>query len=74
VRIDRLDHLVLTVADIDRTLTFYEQVLGMPRRACVPPAGSGPSLSPARDTSPLSRILVLTKTVNAMIRRSGAIQ
>jgi catechol 2,3-dioxygenase-like lactoylglutathione lyase family enzyme len=29
VRIDRLDHLVLTVADIDATVTFYEQVLGM---------------------------------------------
>jgi catechol 2,3-dioxygenase-like lactoylglutathione lyase family enzyme len=29
VRIDRLDHLVLTVADIDATVAFYEQVLGM---------------------------------------------
>jgi catechol 2,3-dioxygenase-like lactoylglutathione lyase family enzyme len=29
VRIDRLDHLVLTVADVDATVTFYEQVLGM---------------------------------------------
>jgi len=29
VRIDRFDHLVLTVADIDATVTFYEQVLGM---------------------------------------------
>ena len=29
MRIDRLDHLVLTVADIDATVTFYEQVLGM---------------------------------------------
>jgi catechol 2,3-dioxygenase-like lactoylglutathione lyase family enzyme len=29
VRIDRLDHLVLTVADIDRTIEFYERVLGM---------------------------------------------
>lgn len=27
--IDRLDHLVLTVADIDRTCAFYERVLGM---------------------------------------------
>lgn len=26
--LDRLDHLVLTVADIDRTVAFYEQVLG----------------------------------------------
>ena len=29
MRIDRFDHLVLTVADIDATVTFYEQVLGM---------------------------------------------
>jgi catechol 2,3-dioxygenase-like lactoylglutathione lyase family enzyme len=29
VRIERLDHLVLTVADIDRTVEFYERVLGM---------------------------------------------
>ncbi len=29
MRIDRLDHLVLTVADIERTITFYEAVLGM---------------------------------------------
>ncbi len=27
--IDRLDHLVLTVADIERTCAFYAQVLGM---------------------------------------------
>jgi catechol 2,3-dioxygenase-like lactoylglutathione lyase family enzyme len=29
VRIDRLDHLVLTVADVGRTVEFYERVLGM---------------------------------------------
>jgi catechol 2,3-dioxygenase-like lactoylglutathione lyase family enzyme len=29
MRIDRLDHLVLTVADVDRTAGFYERVLGM---------------------------------------------
>ncbi|HZD65416.1 MAG TPA: VOC family protein [Acidimicrobiales bacterium] len=29
MRIDRLDHLVLTVADIDRTIAFYRDVLGM---------------------------------------------
>ncbi|WP_156727595.1 VOC family protein [Streptomyces apocyni] len=29
MRIDRLDHLVLTVADIDRTIDFYTRVLGM---------------------------------------------
>ncbi|WP_138466473.1 VOC family protein [Poseidonocella sp. HB161398] len=28
IPIDRLDHLVLTVADIDRTCDFYERVLG----------------------------------------------
>ncbi len=28
MQIDRLDHLVLTVADIDRTCDFYEAVLG----------------------------------------------
>jgi catechol 2,3-dioxygenase-like lactoylglutathione lyase family enzyme len=27
--IERLDHLVLTVADIARTVAFYERVLGM---------------------------------------------
>jgi catechol 2,3-dioxygenase-like lactoylglutathione lyase family enzyme len=29
VRIDRLDHLVLTVADIDATVAFYTRGLGM---------------------------------------------
>jgi catechol 2,3-dioxygenase-like lactoylglutathione lyase family enzyme len=29
VRIDRLDHLVLTVADLDATVDFYSRVLGM---------------------------------------------
>lgn len=29
MRIDRLDHLVLTVADIERTVAFYRGVLGM---------------------------------------------
>ncbi|MDH4247285.1 MAG: VOC family protein, partial [Deltaproteobacteria bacterium] len=27
--IDRLDHLVLTVSDLDRTCEFYGRVLGM---------------------------------------------
>ena len=27
--IDRIDHIVLTVADIDRTLGFYARILGM---------------------------------------------
>ena len=29
MKVDRLDHLVLTVADIERTCAFYAQVLGM---------------------------------------------
>ena len=29
MRVDRLDHLVLTVADIDATVEFYTRVLGM---------------------------------------------
>ena len=29
ININRLDHLVLTVKDIDTTVTFYTQVLGM---------------------------------------------
>ena len=29
MQIDRLDHLVLTVADIERTCAFYTRVLGM---------------------------------------------
>jgi catechol 2,3-dioxygenase-like lactoylglutathione lyase family enzyme len=29
VRVSRIDHVVLTVADLDRTLSFYQRVLGM---------------------------------------------
>jgi catechol 2,3-dioxygenase-like lactoylglutathione lyase family enzyme len=29
MRVTSLDHLVLTVADIDRTVAFYERILGM---------------------------------------------
>jgi len=29
MRVDRIDHLVLTVADIDASVAFYETVLGM---------------------------------------------
>jgi catechol 2,3-dioxygenase-like lactoylglutathione lyase family enzyme len=29
IAIDRIDHLVLTVQDIERTLDFYQRVLGM---------------------------------------------
>jgi catechol 2,3-dioxygenase-like lactoylglutathione lyase family enzyme len=31
IEIDRLDHLVLTCRDIEKTCTFYETVLGMTR-------------------------------------------
>jgi catechol 2,3-dioxygenase-like lactoylglutathione lyase family enzyme len=39
VHIDRLDHLVLTVADIDATVSFYTRVLGM-RVVTTGPGGS----------------------------------
>ena len=29
MKVQRIDHVVLTVADVERTLTFYERVLGM---------------------------------------------
>ncbi|HUG06282.1 MAG TPA: VOC family protein [Candidatus Limnocylindria bacterium] len=29
MKVQRIDHVVLTVADIERTLDFYERVLGM---------------------------------------------
>lgn len=29
MKIDRIDHLVLTVADVERTCAFYSRVLGM---------------------------------------------
>lgn len=29
MKVERIDHVVLTVADVERTLTFYERVLGM---------------------------------------------
>jgi len=29
IRIDRIDHLVLTVFDLERTIDFYSRVLGM---------------------------------------------
>ncbi len=33
IRIDSLDHLVLTVRDLERTCRFYERALGMERRS-----------------------------------------
>ena len=41
VRIDRLDHLVLTVADIDATVEFYTRVLGMKAVTFGTPSPSG---------------------------------
>ncbi len=32
IQLDRLDHLVLTVRDIEATCAFYERVMGMRRR------------------------------------------
>lgn len=29
MRVSRIDHVVLTVADLERTLSFYQRVLGM---------------------------------------------
>jgi catechol 2,3-dioxygenase-like lactoylglutathione lyase family enzyme len=29
MKVQRIDHIVLTVADVDRTIAFYERVLGM---------------------------------------------
>ncbi len=29
MRVQRIDHVVLTVVDVDRTIAFYERVLGM---------------------------------------------
>jgi catechol 2,3-dioxygenase-like lactoylglutathione lyase family enzyme len=39
-RLDRFDHLVLTVADIDATVEFYTQVLGMVAEEFRPADGS----------------------------------
>ena len=33
IKIDRLDHLVLTVRDVEASLRFYERVLGMRRES-----------------------------------------
>ncbi|MEQ9122773.1 MAG: VOC family protein, partial [Alphaproteobacteria bacterium] len=33
IKIDSLDHLVLTVRDLEATCRFYERVLGMERRS-----------------------------------------
>lgn len=37
----RIGHLVLRVVDPDRSMTFYELVLGLPRRQGAPRFGAG---------------------------------
>lgn len=37
MRVTSLDHLVLTVADIGATVTFYTRVLGMRQSGSSPP-------------------------------------
>ena len=39
-KVEALDHLVLTVADVARTVAFYERVLGMRAEVFVPAVGS----------------------------------
>lgn len=41
IAIDRIDHLVLTVSDLQASLHFYELVLGA--RIVPPPGGRGPT-------------------------------
>lgn len=38
--VQSLDHLVLTIRDLDRTLSFYSKVLGMRATSSVPSDGS----------------------------------
>ena len=53
VRIDRLDHLVLTVADIDATVEFYTRVRSHPADTAVcRPGLGGPGLLAHRPLSP----------------------
>jgi catechol 2,3-dioxygenase-like lactoylglutathione lyase family enzyme len=44
--IDTLDHLVLTVRDIDATVRFYESALGMKSARFSPPAGARSAPAP----------------------------
>lgn len=59
MRIDQLDHLVLTVRDLDATLAFYTRVLGMEavtfaggRRALAFGAQKSTSMYRAKSSSP----------------------
>ena len=55
MKIERIDHLNLTVAEIDRSVAFYKRVLGMddrehrrgPRRAAISASRRSISTSPA---------------------------
>ena len=44
-KVDRLDHIVLTVADIDKTCDFYARVLGMTVESFVPPGHARPRVA-----------------------------
>ena len=35
MRVQRIDHVVLTVADIDKTIAFYQRVLELPEIECL---------------------------------------
>jgi catechol 2,3-dioxygenase-like lactoylglutathione lyase family enzyme len=77
MQIERLDHLVLTVADIERTCAFYTKVLGMTvvtfgngrtalrfgqQKINLHPAGREPSLVAARPTPGSGDLCFITKT------------
>jgi len=47
-KLESLDHLVLTVADIDVTIRFYEDALGMSSEVFCPADGSRGPLFPQR--------------------------
>jgi catechol 2,3-dioxygenase-like lactoylglutathione lyase family enzyme len=43
--VDRIDHIVLTVADVQKTCDFYSRVLGMEVQSFVPPQDGVPRVS-----------------------------
>ena len=53
--ITAIDHIVLTSADVDKTVAFYCDVLGMELQTFNPPDGSAPRralFSPSEDQHP----------------------
>ena len=64
IAVDRIDHLVLTVFDIDRTLEFYKRVLGMEP---ITFAGEAMPLM----TRPSAKIAPATRASAILIRASG---